>query len=154
SGTVPIRITAPGFAESTVNVTLGDTSFLFDSVVTPLSLVAGGSQTVRIVPGLIRGSVGLSQLVIRPGAPDIVVGLTSSDPDTVSVTPSQVIFKGGDASVSATIEARRAGEASVSLAPPPGFGAYPRQGLPVTVKLLPLSVFFSSAGLLGRDFQS
>jgi hypothetical protein len=142
-------------------VVLADLSFLFEAAGnlngTPLrAVIQNGPQTTHVRPALsaVAGQSSFSLATIRPGAPDIVVNVTSSDPSTVSVTPPQLVFKGGVSSADAIFQPLQPGTANLRLEVPSGYMVDPVQGQ-LAITAVPARLTMSGGIVqLGRDLQT
>ena len=157
SGTVSIAIDAAGYDSAPFDIALCDLSFRFSSATSPVRL-QNGPQTVSVAPVVVSAGVpaGYSttfQPTIRPGV-TIPVGVTSSDPGTVTVDTAQLVFTGGQTSMTATYRPRQVGTATLSLDLPAPYPAPATAGqLAVTVTAAPLSFSYDTLPL-GRDLQT
>jgi len=92
--------------------------------------------------------------IIRPGIPDIVVSVVSSDPGIVAIDKPQVVFTAGSSQVNFAYRPIAAGRATLSLNPPDGYLAHPTQGsLAITVDAAKLTLGTYSGSQIGRDLQ-
>jgi hypothetical protein len=165
SGIYPVRISAPGYADTVVNVALGDLSFGFDSFASgPIrALLQNGPQTTRVIPAIVTpaGLIGYSttQTTIRPGAADIVLTVTSSDPGTVAIDSPQLVFKPGSNFATLTYRPVSGGSALLTVNVPSPYvaassnpSASPHSQVQIDVAAAKLGFFGTPT--VGRDLQS
>jgi hypothetical protein len=164
AGTVPLTMSAAGYADAADTVTLSDLAFSFSaaglSTTALRAVLQGGPQTYPIALAPLAGNSGPGYLsysaVIRPGAPEIVLTIKTSDPDTLALDNPLVRVPPGSGSGSVKVTARpvSVGPAVVSLSVPDGYVASPTgRNLSVSVEGARLS-FGYSAGPVGRDLET
>jgi hypothetical protein len=158
SGMVTIAVTASGYADGTINITLADTTFAFSNYLPGQTILQSGPKSLTVYPMVVLPN-GLSQgspygTMIRPGAAPITVTVASSDPSTVSVDNPQIVFNAGASSASFMYRPLQVGQATLSLTVPPGY-AQPGAGGQLTITVTASSLNFAASGVqLGRDLQS
>ncbi|MBS1874259.1 MAG: hypothetical protein JSU00_13670 [Acidobacteria bacterium] len=92
------------------------------------------SVTVTLSPKL-QGSNGYSEMTLRPGLDPIPVVILSSNPDVVSVVTGPVLYS-QTSSAQFQVKPRAAGQAKLTITPPPGFGLVrPGSGRSVTINV-------------------
>jgi hypothetical protein len=158
SGMVTIAVTASGYADGAINITLAGTTFVFSGYAIGQTILQSGPKSVTVSPMVVVPN-GPSQgppygAMIRPGAPPITVTVASSDPSTVSVDNPQIVFKGGASSATFMYRPLQVGQATLSLAVPPGY-APPGAGGQLTITVTEAQLSFTASGLqVGHDLQS
>jgi hypothetical protein len=163
SGTVPLKVSAPGYGDSTITVGLSDLAFSFALVggLPPNSatrvVVQNGPQpytiSFRAVPIPQFASSTNFQLSIRPGAPNIVLNVRTSDSGTLAVDNPQVIVKPGATTASVTARPVSPGPAVLTLDAPDGYVAdAAARNLSVSVEGARLSLGQPNF-IIGRDLQ-
>jgi hypothetical protein len=153
-GTARLTITAPGFADTSFEVTLTDLFFgiQFPFYPSPTRIVLqGGPATGTIYFGTAYGGGA----IIRPGA-SIGVHIDSSNPAVLSVDTPDVTLAGGASSGQFTVRPLQLGHATVSLAGAQGFGSTPYQvpgSINVSVEAMKLNINVANFQI-GKDQQS
>jgi hypothetical protein len=135
-GAVTITASAPGYLSGSSTITLQPSAAIFTATQTTLTAESSQSFVVALTalnPVTLQpaNSFG-SPFSVRPGAiPPLAV--TSSDPATVTVTPSQVAFTpGASQAPTVTVRGEKAGTATVSLSQLPN-EPQPSSGQQLTV---------------------
>jgi hypothetical protein len=160
SGSVPLAVTAPGYQDGTITVTLRDLAFAFAQVdgystIQPVrSVMQNGPQSylISLRPQPASGDMyGYSQQSVRPGV-TITLTVASSDSSTLAADTSEVVI--GPGSTSAAVKARpvNPGTAALILQIPDGYSLEANRGvLPVSVVAAGLIFDAPSGGWLGKD---
>jgi hypothetical protein len=153
NGAVAINATAPGYANSSSMVQLFPLAFGF---VGPASaVVQAGPQPLQVVAGALYPNGvfnNANSLTLRPGVGPITVGVKSSDPTIVSVSPAQIIFQSYPLSAPPiTFTPLKAGTVTISMTVPAG---YATTG-PLTIITAAGTITPGNSTLqLGRDLQT
>ena len=165
NGIVPVKVTAPGFTDTSFNIALTDLLFGFNNPATAANpttaLLQAGPQQMQIwssvafpkdLPqGYVTQGYGGN---IRPGA-DIVVTLASSDSGIVAIDKPQVEFTGGSSYQSFTYRPVSVGQATFSLTPPAGYVSHPTQATAaINIDAATITIQYYGSGPLGRDLQT
>jgi hypothetical protein len=156
NGNVPIQATAQGFGDGTFTEQLVPLGFGFTYFQTgPINAVlqAGPQQTGVGAALLLPNGSTQNFVTLRPGIPAIDVGVVSSDPTIVSVSPKQLVFSGSTTQGNVTYTPLKPGQATISLTVPSGYATVPSQSqLSIVVNTAALS-FTTTVSQLGRDLQ-
>jgi hypothetical protein len=158
SGVVPLTITAPGYMDTTMKISLTDTFFYFEDNFnidqTVHAVIQNGPQIIRIhaTPGPTPNGTFQSQSTIRPGV-NVSVTVNSSDSTIVRVDTDHVIFQGGTSSQDVVYQPLSPGLATLSLSLPPGYLSHPTQGQ-VIVNAQGAKLTLNLPSQIGRDLQS
>lgn len=154
-GSVPVRITAPGYADTVMDVALTDTAFGFESYSSDIrAVLQAGAQPMRISVGPAKVPDGYSNAFqgIRPGVSEIPLTIRSSDTSVVEISAPSVVFTSNDRSAMTNYRPVAPGRAVVTLVPPAGFLTKSPDNLSITVEVARLSL--PSSFSLGRDLQT
>jgi hypothetical protein len=151
-GSVPLIVTAPGFADSNFSIPLTDT--LFGVQVAQRVVVQEGAVNGTIVLGTATQTGGYS---IRPGA-SITMHIDSTDASVLAVDTPNVTIAAGATSGSFKVHGVGPGQATLTLTPQSGYGTFPASNYSasgtanVTVDLVKLVI--DGIGLtIGKDLQ-
>ncbi|HLK17413.1 MAG TPA: hypothetical protein VKT81_00615 [Bryobacteraceae bacterium] len=156
NGNVPIQVAAAGFSSTSFAVKLFPLAFQFLQI-SPLNVfVQSGTQLVGVGAFALAPAGQGSQTAysIRPGVPPIVVGVTSSDPSIVSVSP-KLTFQGSQIPQSLSFTPQKAGSATLSLKVPSGYQTAPGQAQ-MTIDVTQAGFVFNfgtTSVQLGKDLQ-
>jgi hypothetical protein len=161
-GTVKIVAASPGFEDSSANVTLAPSGFVFEPLTSPQAetaitfdaLAAPVTVNVRAAP-LSPGSLIplLSDVQsLRPGIEAVSVAVTSSDVGIADLSDSSLPFNPGVSRRSVQVRPHAAGAASIRLGTPAGFSTpAARNELSVTVRM---PTFTAPRALaIGKDLE-
>ena len=119
-GSVTITVSAPPLAPVTYSVALNPTGFVFSQSASTLLVgrsAAFSVQAAELSAGVLT-MLGASPL--RPGL-QLNVPVSSSNPGIAAPASNGVVFKGGDASESLSINGISKGSATITLTPPAGY---------------------------------
>ena len=145
-GTVPVTVTAPGYASGTINVSLTDTYFglsLASRVV-----LQGGPVKGTIIYGSMNSS---GSATFRPGV-SVTAHLQTSDPTVLAIDAPDVTVTPGVAA-QFTVRPVAAGSATVTIVPPVGYLAGSNSTVNVTVDALKVNLG-GTVTVLGKDLQA
>jgi hypothetical protein len=125
-GSARLTVTAPGFADSYVDIPLADTFFGMQSdfpLTNRISLRNGiASGTVGF--GTARNVISENGGSLRPGT-EVSVRIESSDPSILAIETPIVTVRPDAPAPKFTVRPLRTGNAVIRLVPPEGFSAYP-----------------------------
>jgi hypothetical protein len=124
NGNVAITATAAGFSNVSSTIQLVPLVFGFMNYQTPPinALIQAGPQTLQVGASLPPfDEFNPFPLTLRPGVPPITIGVSSSSPSTVSVSPKQLVFQGTLSNASVTYTPLKPGTANLNLSVPSGF---------------------------------
>jgi hypothetical protein len=161
--TVPLTISAQGFADTTSSIALSDMAFSLNGPFgsqSPIRVVLErGPQTARISAAAVaplnlpRDFGSSSPATIRPGAADIPITISSSNSDVLGVDTPQVLFKAGSSSADVVFRPLATGPASLLLSAPPGYVNDPKQSQ-LDFNVVGAALNAPQAITLGRDLQT
>ncbi|MBI5085365.1 MAG: hypothetical protein HZB13_12300, partial [Acidobacteria bacterium] len=155
TGIVPVTISAPGYAESALEVALSDTAFRFyDMNPEVRAILQAGPQEVNLAfaPAKVPDDFSSFAPAIRPGVPDISVQLRSSDPGVLSFDTASAVFKAGMSTAAARFRPVAPGAATISIVAPAGFTT--RLPDTLTVRVASAKLNISGPVAIGRDLQA
>jgi hypothetical protein len=96
-GKVPVKVTAPGYGDTSFAVQLEPLAFEFVSNTIPpiQATLEAGSQSVQVSPATPTGpgSYAPTPVTLRPGV-QVAIGVTSSNSSIVSVSSKPILFQG------------------------------------------------------------
>ena len=146
AGTITVKVSAPGFGDSTIPVTLAPLTASFRDVFsTPVRLT--------LQDGVRSGMVSISGQ-LRPGESAVRIGLRSSDPSVASLDDAEVVINPGGSSGSFVYRAVSAGGAVLSMILPEGISVTPPGLATLAITVAPANLSFSSSYLsLAKDSQ-
>jgi hypothetical protein len=118
-GTTTLTVTAPGYADATIHVTVGPSGFVMDS--TSFRTTAGSDTTVKVAPAVLDAN-SLNFVALQPlrGGMTAQVTMTSGTPSIGTIT-SPISFTGNQAVGSATFHAIADGSTNLVIGEPAGF---------------------------------
>ena len=158
NGTVSMRATAPGFADTPFSGQLFPLGFGLSIYQTgPINAIARSTPqqlTVAAGPVVPQGASYNGVGSLRPGIPPVKVGVISSDPTVVSVSPQQLVFQGNTIQRVITYTPLKPGRATVSLQVPASYATLPNQGQLSIVVSEPQLSFNGTINQLGKDLET
>jgi len=150
-GTTTLTVSAPGYADTTIHVTVGPSGFIMDS--TSFSTSIGNDTTVTIAPAVLD-STSLNFVALQPlrGGLTVQVPMSTDAPSSGTIS-SPVSFTGNQAAGNATFHAIANGTVNITVGTPTGFstpttfaGITATVGLPSISSSIPVMT-------IGKDLQ-
>jgi hypothetical protein len=158
NGTVSIKMTSPGFADGSFTVQLAPLAFEFTGVGTEpaRAVIQSGPVQTGVAAAVFSTAYGAYvPSMLRPGVPAIVVGVSSSDPSIVSVSPKQLVFQGNTLQGSVTYTPLTPGTATLRLTVPSGYAFSPSQSqLSILSDEAGISFPYGTIQQVGHDLQA
>jgi hypothetical protein len=147
-GTTVLTITAPGYANATVNVTVDPSGFVIYSPGNFSTTTFSSSTSITLAPAILTpGSLTvLGYASLNPGIGNVTVPVNSSATQVGTVT-SPVTYTAGSYLLSSTFQPVAAGTSNISIGTPAGFSTpapAATQQIVATVTAPPISVQTSS----------
>jgi hypothetical protein len=159
NGNVPINIAAEGYTTTPGAVQLLPLAFYFPGYFNSLTnaIVQAGTQTTQVAAAALSQD-GISPLpgpyTLRPGAPPIVLGVVSSDPTVVKVSP-QIAIPSSLAYTPVAYTPLKAGKATLSLKVPTAYTTVPSEDhFPIVATQATITFNISPNFQLGQDLQT
>jgi hypothetical protein len=119
-GVAQLRITAAGYAESTVSIPLAPAALGLNFPQGATVKLRAGEETTLWSQWEAAGT-SLAGCSLRPGMAELNVAVSVEDPLIVTVTPQALIVRPGETQSSVQLRGIAQGTTTVSLAVPPGF---------------------------------
>lgn len=143
-GTSVLTISAPGYANATVNVTVDPAGFVIYSPGSFTTTTFSAATGISIRPAVLNPSslTVIGYGLLNPGISTVNVSLTSGTPTVGSVVTSPVAFNGGDNLLSTSFQPVAAGTTTLTLSSVIGFSTpstASSQQITVTVTAPPIA---------------
>ena len=120
-GATTLTVSAPGYADATIHVTVGPSGFVMDT--TSFRTTAGADTTVSVAPAVLdSSSLNFVALQALRGGLTAQVSMTSGTPSIGTIT-SPINFNGNQAVGTATFHALTDGSTNLVVGVPAGFSA-------------------------------
>lgn len=123
SGTVPVIISAPGYATSTTNVTLYPTTFAMNLNQSSMSVQSSPAILQLLpVPAISQRPNSIGNFLFRPGVAP-VISASASPSGILNISPASAAWPAGARELDFSVQAVGAGTASLALTVPPPYSA-------------------------------
>jgi Putative Ig domain/Galactose oxidase, central domain/Kelch motif len=159
TGTVQLTATAAGYATGTGTVTLEPSGFIINSPGSISTTTFSPATLVQVTPALLIPGTPAGTLnwggnqALRPGIGPLSISLSLTGGTPGTITPTTLIFNGGDSFQNASFQPSSAGTATLALGAQPASFSTPSQFTQISVSVTAPSISLSNL-TIGNNLQS